>query len=622
MIMGGRWFASDNNATTHPEIMEALKLANEGHALGYGDDPLSARVENKLATLFGAEAIVRLVLNGTGANVYALGCLCGHGDAVFCSEAAHIFGDETGAPIANLGVQLIPVRSCNGKILPDAFKEALSQYNSIHKPRPAVLSISQPTEMGTVYSQSELCDLYRIAKQHGLYIHVDGARLSNAAAFLGCSPAEASGYVLLNLCKTATEVFHHGADAVCFGGTKNGLMFGEAVIFAPAHGLKDISRLRKTRLQLASKMRYIAAQYEAYIYNDLWKKNALHANNMASLLAKGFKSRGFDTMYPVNSNAVFIKLPKNITEYLRVKSFFYDWEDGAVRIMASWDTSREDIEGFLKNLDIAIEKYGMPNAPDIIFDAKEIQERVQAGREFLKSNWQGVNEELSDMGKGLPMPAHTQAPLPGAIIIKLPEPNPSLLSKSFYDVTATRRSRRRYKGDAISLEELSCLLWACAGLKTIKNENAFRTVPSGGCRHPLDLILYVRRVDGLAPGLYRHLPLEQSLALLEKAAVTDNGTLDLDAKMDEALAGQLRNCALMFIWTAIPYRTEWRYSIAAAKTILLDAGHSCQALYSTCEALGLGTCAQANYRQVELDTALGLDGKEEFSVYTAPVGRV
>jgi len=608
--MGARWFASDNNATAHPRVMEALARANDGHAVGYGDDPLSARAEAAVASLFGPGALVRLVMNGTGANVYALGCLAGQGDAVFCSDCAHVLVDETGAPTAVLGAQLVPIATRDGKILPEALAEAIALYSDMHKPRPAALSLSQPTELGTVYAPAELAELYRVAKGAGLAVHVDGARLANAAAALGLTPGEAAGYP--------------EADAVCFGGTKNGLMFGEAVVFAPRDDLPDTARLRKTRLQLASKMRYIAAQFEAYVEGGLWLDNARAANAMAARLASGLSARGLEPDHPVDTNAVFVRLPRPIVEELRAKRFFYDWEGGSVRLMASWDTSATDVDDLLSDLDdIAARHGGLVPAR-----ARVSAQELAAGRALLRSNWNRLNEAATDERLGRPQPPITQAIPEGAPLIHLPEPEPGLGSKSFYDVSSTRRSRRRYKPEPLSLAELSFLLWSSAGIKSVKNGNAFRTVPSGGCRHPLDLIVYARRVTGLEPGLYRHVPLERGLALLEPARAlpgaddAKTGWLDLDAKLDAGLSGQLWNCAAMFIWTAVPYRTEWRYSIAAAKTLLLDAGHACQALYGACEALGLGTCAQAAYDQERLDAALGLDGSEEFAVYAAPVGRV
>jgi len=624
--MEDRWFASDNNAAAHPRIMEALVRANAGHAVGYGDDPLTAKAEAAVASLFGPGATVRFVLNGTGANVYALGCFAGQGDAIFCSDCAHILVDETGAPTAITGAQLVSLETRNGKIAASGLVRMIDHYDDMHKARPAALSISQPTEVGTVYTQDELESLCRIAHGAGMAVHIDGARLSNAAVSLGVGPAAAAGY------KVGSGAVPEGADVVCFGGTKNGLMFGEAVVFAPrADGsLPDTARLRKTRLQLASKMRFIAAQFEEYVKDGLWKECATAANNQARRLAGGLADRGLRLEYPAQTNGIFIKLPASVIEQLRARRFFYDWEGGAVRWMASWDTTDADIDGFLADLDAALTgcKTAQPNV-DVIVDPSEEADIITEGRDMLRSNWDRLNMEGTPQSRGVPAPAFVQPVPADAPRIRLPDPVAAGLGeKSFRDVTAGRRSRRKYLAEPISLEELSFLLWASAGVKLVKKSNAFRTVPSGGCRHPFDTIIYARMVSGLHPGLYRFMAVENELALLRPASIvpgadqTKNGWLDLDAEMDAGLAEQLWNCAAMFIWTVVPYRTEWRYTIAAAKTILLDAGHVCQALYGACEALSLGTCAQAAYDQQKLDAALGVNGTDEFAVYAAPVGRV
>ncbi|HRW25226.1 MAG TPA: beta-eliminating lyase-related protein [Spirochaetia bacterium] len=632
--MPGRWFASDNNAAAHPRVMEALVRANDGHAVGYGDDPLTATAEAAVGSLFGPGAVVRFVLNGTGANVYALGCFAGQGDAILCSDCAHILVDETGAPTSVLGSQLVPLETRDGKIVAGSLVETIRLYDDMHKPRPAALSLSQPTEVGTVYSPAEIAELARVAHGVGLAVHVDGARLSNAAAALGLGPAEASGY--------RTTDGSRGIDAVCFGGTKNGLMFGEAVIFSPAADLPDTARLRKTRLQLASKMRYIAAQFDEYLRDGLWRDCAEAANRRAAALAAGLVDRGYPPEYPVETNGVFVRLPPAVVETLRRKRFFYDWEGGAVRWMASWDTSDDDVAGMLADLDEALSGAGLRGAGQpsrsgagagaIVEPPEATAEKAAAmaeGRRLLLSNWDRVDALRSPESLGLPAPPFVIPAPDGAALVALPDPLASGLGgRSFADCQASRRSRRKYLPEPLSLDELSFMVWSCAGVKSIKNGNAFRVVPSGGCRHPLDLIVYARRVDGLAPGLYRHMATDRSLALLRPASVVPgadperNGFLSLDGEMDAALSGQLWNCAAAFVWTAVPYRTEWRYTVAAAKTLLLDAGHACQALYGACEALGLGICAQAAYDQEKLDAALGVDGVDEAAVYVASIGRV
>lgn len=614
-----RWFASDNNAATHPRVMEALSRANEGHAVGYGDDPATARGERAVSALFGRtgaadDPLVRFVLNGTGANVYALGCFAGQGDAVFCSDCAHILVDETGAPSAVTGAQLVPVRTRGGKIDPAALERAIAEYSDMHKPRPRVLSLSQTTELGTVYSPAELRELCDLAHGHGLFVHVDGARLSNAAAGLDAGPAEAAG----------------DADAICFGGTKNGLMFGEAVVFMPRAlpFLPDTARLRKTRLQLASKMRYIAAQFEEYARDGLWSQNASRANAMAARMADGARALGLRMEYPVDANALFVGVPRPVAEELRKARFFYDWEGGLVRWMASWDTTPEDVDGFLADLKAALDAYRASNPGRDPSEQAELDSLLGANRLFLRANWEQVERFRSDESLGIRPPPFNVAPPEGAPVVGLPDPLAAGLgTRSFADCVAGRRSRRKFTAASLSLGELSWLLWATGGVRDAREKYAFRTVPSGGCRHALDTLVYARRVVGLEPGLYRFVPVGHKLALLAPAAPLTGAdadgkrAYDLDEAMDASLLGQLYDCAALFCWTAVPYRMEWRYTAAAAKIMLLDAGHACQNLYGACEALGLGTFALGAYDQALADRTLGLDGRDEFALYFAPVGR-
>jgi len=614
-----RWFASDNNATVHPKIFEALAAANQGHAVGYGDDPFTAKAEARLAALFGAGATVRFVLNGTGANVYALGCFAGHGEAVLCSDCAHILVDETGAPVAVTGAQLLPLPNFQGKIRPADVLHTIHDYSDMHKPKPVLLSISQPTELGTVYSRAELSELCTVAHEHGLLVHIDGARLSNAAAALGCGLAEAAGLE---------------ADVVCVGGTKNGLMFGEAVVFTPRvlAFLPDTARLRKTRLQLASKMRFIATQFEAYCTDDLWKHNANNANLMAQKMAAAIVKLGIKPVYPVDTNALFVKIPAEVVSALRDSHFFYDWEGGMVRWMTSWDTTQDDIDSFLEQLGACLLEQGRSAEQSgleglIVFGEGELLSIVERNRQLLR-NGMSVHDAPSPQTQGYIMPAAVQAVPADASRLDLPDPRHYKGEiRRFDEATSHRRSFRSFKATTISLDELSWLLWCCAGSR----RPPFRTVPSAGCRHPLDLLLYIRRVEGLHSGLYRFDPLTHQLVLLRQATVlaeaalsetaTASYMLDMDSSFDKAIYGQLWDCSVLFVWTAVPYRTEWRYPTAAGKLILLDAGHACQALYGACTAIGLGTCAIASYDQSKLDSLLAIDGQEELAVYVAPVGK-
>ncbi len=246
------------------------------------------------------------------------------------------------------------------------------------------------------------------------------------------------------------------------------------------------------------------------------------------------------------------------------------------------------------------------------------------GRWFLKSNWHLVKSGQSDQSRGVPPPPQEEPPAPEDCVITLPPPAPTgtpdmkkvmprSLPEALYQLLASRKSRRKFTEESLSLEELSFLLWAVEGVKENKGKYSFRTTPSGGARHPLDIYVFAHRVQGLNPGLYRYLPVEHQL-VLERQGDDFNS-------LDEALNGQFWNAACYFIWAAVPYRSEWRYGKAADKLVALDAGHSCQNLYLACEALGLGTCAIGAYDQERLDAWLGLDGEDMFALYAAPVGR-
>jgi len=258
-----------------------------------------------------------------------------------------------------------------------------------------------------------------------------------------------------------------------------------------------------------------------------------------------------------------------------------------------------------------------------------MDERFEEGRLFLKSNWHFVRELPSDQALGVPVPAQEEPPAEGSPVLPLPESrgagagtasagtsgaatgsNPAEILR---ELLLGRRSRRNFDTSPLSLDELSFLLWACEGVKENRGKYSFRTVPSGGARHPLDLYVFARRVEGLAAGLYRYLPLEHALVLEREG--------DDSSRLDEALMKQLRKAPCVLFWAAVPYRSEWRYGKAADKLVALDAGHSCQNLYLACEALGLGTCAVGAYDQKKLDDYLGLDGEDLFALYAAPVGR-
>ncbi|MEA2430969.1 MAG: threonine aldolase [Thermoleophilaceae bacterium] len=330
-----RGFASDNHAGVLPEVLEAIATANVGHAVSYGADEWTARVEELFRTHFGEEARTALVFNGTGANVVALQALCRPFQACICASTAHLNVDECGAPERVAGLKLLPVDTPDGKLTPAIVEPRLVRFGDEHAVQPRVVSITQSTELGTLYTLDEIRALADQAHGHGMLLHVDGARLANAAAALGVSLRELT-----------TDV---GVDAVSFGGTKNGLLLGEAVVFLGAGLGDEVAYLRKQSMQLASKMRFIAAQFEALLSGDLWLRAASHANAMAELLAAAVEGiEGVTLTQKVEANAVFAVLPPGVAEALQERWRFYVWDEttGEVRWMCSWDTTPEDVDAF------------------------------------------------------------------------------------------------------------------------------------------------------------------------------------------------------------------------------------------------------------------------------------
>lgn len=336
-------FASDNNSGACAEVIAAIAAANTGHVLGYGDDPWTERASAAFRREFGGEAETFFALNGTGSNVFALSLATGHGFSVLCSETAHIAIDETGAPEASLGCKVRQLESVAGKVQPKALVEALGCLGFIHQSQPSCLSLSQPTELGTLYSQEEMAELTAIAHKAGLLVHVDGARIANAAVALGLSFRE--------LCT--------GVDLLSFGGMKNGVAFGEAMVVLKAGLAARAPCLRKTHLQLASKMRFISAQYEAYLTGGVWERNALAANAAARRLETAVNAMGgIDLAFPVSTNALFARMPQKSAEMARAKSFFYEWEGGLQRWMTSFDTGEADVDEFASILRDSLIEFG------------------------------------------------------------------------------------------------------------------------------------------------------------------------------------------------------------------------------------------------------------------------
>lgn len=331
-----RWFASDNNASVHPAVLAAIEGANRGHAIGYGDDPVTERALALFKETFGARSETFLVWNGTGANVMALSAALRPWEGVVCVEHAHIATDEAGAPERIAGVKLFTVRADDAKLGPDSIRERIAGLGWVHSNLPRMVSISQPTEFGTVYSLDELAAIGELCREKGLLLHVDGARLSNAAVSLGCSLRDAAG----------------PADLLSFGGTKNGLLCGDALVFLNPELVQGAGNLRKSVLQLASKMRFLSAQYEVYLGEGLWKENASKSNALARRLEAAVRRLGIEPALPVQANGVFAAIPSRLREALLERWFFYPFDESRdiVRWMCSWDNEESDIDGFAADL--------------------------------------------------------------------------------------------------------------------------------------------------------------------------------------------------------------------------------------------------------------------------------
>jgi threonine aldolase len=331
-----RSFASDNNAGIHPQVMAAINDANDGHVIAYGDDPFTARAIRKFREHFGKGTEIFFVFGGTGANVLGLNAATQSHHAIVCAETAHIYVDECGAPEKFTGCKLLPLKTTDGKIRPDQIPPLLHEIGFEHHVQPKVISVSQATEMGTVYTPRELKTLANFAHQHEMYLHVDGARISNAAASLGVT------------FKAITEDV--GVDILSFGGTKNGMMYGEAVVFFNRELARDFKYARKQGTQLPSKMRFISAQFEALLSHNLWRQNAERANRMAQLLAGELSKVSLEITQKVEANGVFAIVPAKYVESLQKHYFFYVWnqETSEARFMTSFDTTEDDIKDFIR----------------------------------------------------------------------------------------------------------------------------------------------------------------------------------------------------------------------------------------------------------------------------------
>lgn len=343
-------FGSDNHAPVHPDILNSIVKANQNHAPSYGTDDISMAANLEFKKIFGSQVEVFFVFNGTAANVLSLMSLMQSPQAILCTDISHLQQDECGAPEFFTGGKLIPRPSQNGKFILADLERSIIRRGDQHHSQIKAISLTQPTEVGTVYTIEEMKNISLWAKSQNLKIHLDGARLCNAAYSLGVSLKELT-----------TDL---GIDVVSFGGTKNGFLFGEAILFLNPELAKDFKFLRKQAAQLPSKTRFIACQFLTYLQNNLYLKIASHSCRMASILAQGIESllkkypqylnnKNVFITQPIQSNAVFLVLPKAWIKTLRKNSFFYIWDETTFecRLMCSWDTSEEEIVLFLETLD-------------------------------------------------------------------------------------------------------------------------------------------------------------------------------------------------------------------------------------------------------------------------------
>ena len=333
-------FASDNYAGICPEAWQSMQDANHGHVVAYGDDPWTTRAANAFRDLFESDCEVYFVFNGTAANSLALASLCQSYHGVICCEAAHVETDECGAPeFFSNGSKLLVAPGPEGKLTPQSIRELATRRQDIHYPKPRAVTLTQATETGRVYSLPELHAIAEECRAHRLSLHMDGARFANAVASLGCTPAQLT--------------WKSGVDVLCFGGTKNGMAVGEAVLFFNRKLAEDFDYRCKQAGQLASKMRYLSAPWVGMIESGAWLRNAAHANRCAQLFASRVQSiSGVRLAQPVEANAVFLAASDLILESLRARGWhFYTFIGGAARFMFAWDTNQARIDNLCRDLE-------------------------------------------------------------------------------------------------------------------------------------------------------------------------------------------------------------------------------------------------------------------------------
>lgn len=337
-----RGFASDNYSGVHPEVLAAIAAANDGHQVSYGEDAYTERLAELCVRHFGEGAQSYPVFNGTGANVLGMTSMLPRWGAVICARTAHVHTDEGGAPEKVAGIKLLPIATADGKLTPGLIAEEAWGWDDEHRAQPLLVYITQSSELGTVYTPAEVHAITSFAHEQGMRVFMDGARLSNAAAALG-----------VPLRDFTTDV---GVDVVTFGGTKTGALAAEAVIVLDAAASGGVIRLRKSMMQLASKMRFVSAQLIALLDSDLYLRTAGHANAMATRLRRQLETgiadgriQGVQFTQPTEANAVFARLPPGVADRLREKFRFYDWDaaTGEVRWVCSFDTQPEDVDAFV-----------------------------------------------------------------------------------------------------------------------------------------------------------------------------------------------------------------------------------------------------------------------------------
>ncbi|MCD6113483.1 MAG: low specificity L-threonine aldolase [Bacteroidales bacterium] len=334
--MKNKSFASDNNSGVHPDILQSIIEANKGDAVGYGDDKYTKKAIKKFKEIFGEDTDVYFVFTGTGANIIGLKSITNTFNSIICAETAHINVDECGAPEIFTGCKLLPIPTKDGKINVEKIKCHIHDIGFEHHSQPKVVSITNTTELGTLYSCEEIKKISNYVHANNMYLHMDGARISNASASLKKG--------LKEITKDA------GVDVLSFGGTKNGMMYGEAVLFFNKKLSENTKYFRKQSSQLCSKMRFISAQFIKFFENDLWLKNATHSNKMAKLLEEKLKDIPEITItQKVESNSVFAIIPQKYIKKLQEKYFFYMWDENKseVRWMTSYDTEEKDIDNFV-----------------------------------------------------------------------------------------------------------------------------------------------------------------------------------------------------------------------------------------------------------------------------------